>query len=432
MYRGCRGLVFLSFLFVGFFLPAVSFAAPLPIDNSPQFRETVQGPDGSLHTVWVDQDGLKSSIVYQAKDATGRTFAGPMVISEAAARIRRPQLAIDGRRSVHFLWQERIANQETAIRYTTVTLTPTGIAPIRSQPVTINQDQTATHPSLAVDRAGWAYAAWEREGLDVVLAAIEPSGRIVQIRHISREATKTDHAFPTVAVDRRGDVHVVWSAQSGDKTQLVYKAFRGHGGQVLEKEKIVYTTSDSAAQAKVVTFDTQGNIKVAWIHQSRQHGRVAKMDRGRGYLVLRHGRSGSGGSVVAAVVDQSLTVVPSPVWNVAGEAVMTPKPRLDASAVGTVSFLLDANPTGKPSSSMGDDTISKLLMERLLRYATWSAAPPSVQETETTRLLLPKSSLSSANFRLIKVNLSSLFLSDSEQKFAFQPVPLTQGGDQIG
>jgi hypothetical protein len=430
---------FILFLMGVFFVPISGFAAPLPIDNIPQFRDAVHAPDGLLHSVWVAQEGRTSSLQYQVRDVAGRTLFGPMVIAESSARIRRPQLAIDGGGSIHFLWQERQihrANPQTVIKYTSLKLASSGAVTTLAQPVMINRDPTATHPSLAVDHAGWAYAVWEIEGRSVVLAAIDPSGRIGQVRHITNYDTKTGHALPTVAVDRRGNVHVVWSVLSGDRTQLIYKAFRGHGGQVLEKERIIYTTSGAAAQTKVVTFDAKGNIKISWADQVRQHGRVAKADRGRGYLVLRHGHSG-GASTVATVADQSLTAQPGPVVSVTGEAVISPKPRMDAPSTHALLSVLEPLPA-RQLSAVGDEAVSKLLMERLLRYSTWSAAPPSVERTAVTRLLLSEFSIRSTHSRLHEGPLSVAFPFYSEHRavcdvdltdpFAFQPVSFTQGG----
>jgi hypothetical protein len=435
MRRGFVGFILL--LFAGLLVPIGGFAEPLPIDNSPQFRNTIQDHQGHLHTLWVSQNGPGSSLRYQVTDTSGRLLAGPIVVSESSARIRRPQLAIDGRQIVHFLWQERLMNQpgqSTAIRYATLKLAPTGVALLVPHPVTLNHDRAATHPSLAVDRTGWAYAVWEIEGQDVILAAIDPPGHIGQIHHITREATKTDHALPVVAVDRRGHVHVVWSTQAGDKTQLVYKAFRGHGGQVLEKEKIVYTATGDVNQTKVVTFDPQGAVKVSWVNsQGRRagQGRLARLGApvGGGSLLIRHGRSGAA-SAVAAVVDQTLTAAPGQVWSVAGEAVLTPKPRLDAPAVDTESLTFNAIPLGKPSLASGDDAVSKLLMERLLRYATWSAAPPSqTGNTPAPSRLYGSSILSDQYLFIITVPASTALVQTNSH--ASELFPFLQGGDQI-
>jgi predicted transcriptional regulator len=446
---------FILFLCAGLFVPISGFAAPFPVDNSPQFRDTVQGHDGTLHTVWLAQHGRTSSLLYQVTDVGGQPHAGPIVIADSSARIRRPQVAVaqssgNGAQIVHFIWQERSVDgtgQETAIRYATLTLAPAGAAPLLSHPVTINRDPAAMHPSLAVDQAGWAYAAWEIEGRDVVLAAIDPAGRVSQIRHITNHDTNTEHALPAVAVDRHGNVHLVWTAQSGDRTQLVYKAFRGHGGQVLEKERIIYTTRGDLNQAKVLTFDRHGDVKISWVSSPGRragrhgHGRPARLGAtvGRGYLLLRHGHSG-GASTVAIVEDHSLTAVPGPVVGIAGEAVITPKPRLGGPASGAASLLQGAAPPMEPPPSAGgDDTVSKLMLERLLRYATWSAAPPSVREIRAARPLPFDLSACVVNFRFMPVVLPSLFQSGSVQAgvyastnpSAFQPILFTQGGDTI-
>jgi hypothetical protein len=436
MRRGFVGFVLL--LFVGLLLPIGGFAEPLPIDSSPQFRDTAQDPHGNLHMLWVAQDGLNSSLLYQVKDTAGRTLAGPMVIAKSSARIRRPQLALDGRNIVHLLWQERFVNQtgqDTAIRYATLKLAPTGVATILLHPVTINHDQAATHPSLAVDQAGWAYAAWEIEGQDVVLTAIDPSGRIGQIRRITNHDTKTDHALPAVAVDRLGNVHVGWSAQSGDTTQIVYKALRGHDGQILEKERIVYTTRGFVDQAKVLTFDPAGNVKISWVsspgRQAGQEGRLARLGArvGSGYVLLRSGHA-SAARVVATVVDQSITPVPGPVWSVAGSAVVTPKPRLDAPA-STATRVAMLSPR-RVTVSHADPSISKRLTERLLRYSTWSAAPPSVQgNTALPPLVSDSSALSDRSLNVVTAASVSALFRYHANFHARQLFPLTQGGDQI-
>ena len=389
---------FLGLLFALLVLLAPSYSSaetPLLSKADPQLRWTAQDPQGHLHTVWVSQDGPTSSLLYEVTDLSGRSLTGSFVLTEGPARIRRPQLAIDGQHVIHLLWQERTFTPKqdrpadrgvTIIRYAKLSVKSTGTVTFLLHPVTLNHDPAATHPSLAVDPAGWAYAVWEIEGSAVRLTTIDPSSRVIQVRRITRQATKTDHALPAVAVDRRGNVHVVWSTESGDKTQLVYKTLRGHGGQVLEKEKIVYTANNRGGkQTKVVTFDPHGDVKISWV-SSPSHYRTGQRTGQRmarlggapsdtGYLLLRPNHTATFSSLVA-VVDRSLAAAPGPVWTAAGEAVVTPKQRLDAPAQPFHVMLPADVSAGRPSGGV-DQTISKLLMERLLRYATWSGPPPA-------------------------------------------------------
>jgi hypothetical protein len=82
---------------------------------------------------------------------------------------------------------------------------------------------------------------------------------------------------------------------------------------------------------------------------------------------------------VATVVDQSIQPLPGPAWHIADSAVVTPKPRLESPASTVTRVAIPAPRLWTLSASVADPSISKLLMERMLRYSTWSAAPPSPQ-----------------------------------------------------
>jgi hypothetical protein len=421
-YGGLFSLTFLLIL-LGFLLPAIGSAEISLTQNSPQFRYVAQDNQGNLHTLWVSEDGPASRLYYQAKAAFGKSLTDPVLLTESSTRIRRPKVAIDGRNMVHLLWQERVAKgagrrvaQGTTIHYAKLSLTPSGAVVVLIRPSVLTNDQgrrhAAMHPSIAVDEAGWAYVIWEEGRRDVVLTAIDPSGKIEQTRQVSRRATETDHAEPAVAVDRRGNVHVVWTTQAGDKTQLVYKAFRGHGGKVLVKEKIVYAFKGSFAQAKVVRFDKQGNVKIAWANfPDRRSGQRARWamsgsNAGSGYVVVRAGRSSTtnAGSVVAAA-DKSIQALPDRNWLLANDAVVNPKPRLNSPAQAAERIAVTDPP--KISQSFSDPAVSKLLMEQVLRYSSWSAPPPSAGTHSFTNPLSEASSLSNTCLFLLKLNNSS-------------------------
>ncbi len=365
--------------------PAIGLAETASLPDGPQFRSTATDRQGHLHTLWVSENGPLSSLYYQIKDTSGSALTTPRLIAENSSRIRRPKLILTDQNVAHLLWQERSSNgagqqfaEGTTIRYAMLSLTPVGVTPLLPRPITLTNDQghrrVAAHPSLAVDQFGWAYVAWEEGKRDVILAVIDPVGKVVQRRQISRQATATDHAQPVVAVDRRGNVHVVWSAQTGEKTQIVYKAFRGHGGQVLAKDKIVYASQGTFAQTKVVTFNDKEEIKIAWVSQRGRSIRFAT-NAGSGYLWLRAGRMFATDPEVVTVVDQSIKSAPGRVWDVADSAVISQKPGLDGPASSVERVAIIDPPLRKLSSA--DQAVHKLLMEQLLRYASWSTAPPA-------------------------------------------------------
>jgi hypothetical protein len=434
-----KGLSGVLVVLLGIFVPAYCLAETPLLDNGPQFRSTAQDSQGRLHTLWVSQHGASSSLSYEVKELSGRSVIGSVVLAESAGRIRRPQLAIDELNVVHLLWQDRANGPEqsrasaqsgvTSIRYAKLEVAPDGHVTILLHPVTLNTNRAATHPSLAVDRAGWAYAVWEIEGNAVRLTAIDPSGRVGQVRRITRQATHTDHALPAVAVDRRGNVHVVWSAETGEKTQIVYKAFRGHGGQVLVKEKIVYASHGAFAQTKVVTFNNKGEIKIAWASQKGRSLRVAT-NAGSGYILLKAGRMLAIGPEVVMVVDQSMTSEPGRVWNATNSAVISQKPGL-VGPVLSVRRVVTIDPQRLRQRSSTDQVVHKLLMSQLLRYASWSAAPPAhgvlstVPPCPPVRLILINSFVSSAS------SAPTAFDPASEQSCIRSLNVSTQGGDTV-
>jgi hypothetical protein len=184
---------------------------------------------------------------------------------------------------------------------------------------------------------------------------------------------------------------VVWSAHTGDTTQIVYKSLRGHGGRVLEKERIVYTTKGSVDQVKVVTFDPQGNLKVRFdsspARQAGQKGRLARLSAAvtTGYVLLR---PASGAGAVVAVVDRTLQPVQDRFPFMPDDAMAGPKLRLTGPIQRMERVAIADLPTltGRWNP---DQAVGKLLMQQMLYYSTWSAAPPSAEGNTAVRFPAP-------------------------------------------
>ena len=366
-------------------LPSAALAdSPLPLSDD-QTRATVLEQQ-RLHVAWVEQTGNQhSSLFYQLQDLSGHPISPQVLIQESVARIRRPHVVVDASQRIHLLWQERFAKeagaklpQGTWVHYAQLTSTAQGLAVVRQQQV-LNQRPLAMHPALAIDAQGIAYVVWEEGETSVMLAKIVGRQRPVEFRKIAASFGKEGHGYPTVAIDRKGNLHLAWTNRAAAGTsQIVYTTLAAAdlGGKRAILGQPLYATAPVVGQPKQIMMDeAAGRVRISWQNR-RAEGPLGRLALPVNSLTLRVKGSAARLATPLRIFDTHL--VPAPDQLALGEQVavtVKPQPLRPAQTV-----MVRVEPQGdqlKLLLQRFDNAIEKLKLAHLLAFSSWSSAPPS-------------------------------------------------------
>jgi hypothetical protein len=138
----------------------------------------------------------------------------------------------------------------------------------------------ATNPSVAVDAAGRAYAAWlafdNGVGFDVIQTSARPVGGAFSPEQTISGSGEA-HA-PIIGVSPQGTVVAVWSGQTGNFLDAVQTAFRAPGassfGGVTNLAISDFANNDEelADSPPPLAFDPPGDALTGWEHQFSTDG----------------------------------------------------------------------------------------------------------------------------------------------------------------
>lgn len=346
---------------------------------APQNGDTAADSAGRLHTVTVSEASGQSALLYQILDPFAAGHPAPSVLlRETTSRIRRPQIVVDRRGGVHVLWQERFAKTEGArdaqgtwvhyLRFNNGELAG-GL-----QHHVLNDRPQALHPNLAVDGRGGAVVVWEEDAA-LVVSRIVPTG-LVSARRLAAEPARLDRrAFPAVAVDRQGQIHVAWTDHSPNASdQMVYSVLTARTLEPQIAQQTVQKINGVYAQRKSLALEPSGNVRLTWTDKLAPGRLAERSDPNRIWIA-------SGGGPAGALVrtygladrhlhEESVSAAPS-----AWVAVPSRHPGFSALSSRTV---LDSAAPPEPEliPALLSSAIEKRLKREILAFASWSGPPP--------------------------------------------------------
>ncbi len=208
---------------------------------------------GRLHLAWTEVTSYDRQVFYAGFD--GVQWTAPEQLSHSAGYAGFPSLAVDAQDRVQVVWyaydgtfyqiyHRRLDvstwSQERALTMETV---------------------DATSPAIALGPDGRVHVAWfrlERRGTYNEVAYLRLEGdTVVETRAISEHGV--DSIDPSIAVDRRGTVHVVWSALVSGSERI----------QHVEKDSnwsAVETVSPATLGARhpTLALDQESRLHLVW------------------------------------------------------------------------------------------------------------------------------------------------------------------------
>jgi hypothetical protein len=138
-----------------------------------------------------------------------------------------------------------------------------------SEPIQVNAEATGAargHPTLAVGSDGSVHVAWEemRDGdWDIYYARLEGGEAFSPPTPVSDDATGTDQARPTIAVERDGTVHLAWQDSRAGDWDITY-ARSTDGGDTFSANLRVNTETRGQQVDPAIGVDGPERVHVAW------------------------------------------------------------------------------------------------------------------------------------------------------------------------
>jgi hypothetical protein len=216
---------------------------------------------GNLYVAWQGADQQNYQQIQYRKHDASLGWGSIMLVTSGSYRRFSPSLAVEGKDTVHIVWfgYDALSPTQRQIFYRTRTL-----AGWMAQETLTSGPCDPSYPSVAVDRSGNAHVAWWGKA--------DPMSGIYHILYRRRtrsggwgpvEQVTTSSAAksaPSIAVDRNGDIHVVWHEGTAGLEQIYY----GRKSGAFWDPPLPLTSSAYAKLHPSVGVDTSGRVHVAW------------------------------------------------------------------------------------------------------------------------------------------------------------------------
>lgn len=361
-------------------------AADLGAVRSAQTSAVAVDSTGRLHAVWIEPVGSGSGLFYHVIDSlAAASNQRAHLIAQSNHRMRRPQLAVDSVGNIHLVWQERFAKSAGA---RAAEGTWVHYARLHAQRVEgdnrlyhaiLNERPQALHPDLAVDPSGGAIVVWEEKAGRLLLAKVNSEGAIASRQFALNGQADQSTAFPAVAADQDGQIHLAWSENSAGKSRMLYALIDSETLAAVGQSHVVQTLPTEKAQRKSLSVASSDQLRLTWSFKNEK-GAFGETPVDSNYIVLAfEGRLGS--VTVGGVVDSHVRAADTarPPLEFAAVAVKTPS--LLVATVGMSFSYPDS--AGRLSGRTSAD-FEQFLRREILEHSTQSGAPPSAGAIRTS------------------------------------------------
>ncbi len=239
---------------------------------------------GNVHITWEDGTdyagaGIYSDIFYKHWNASSSSWTTTEVVSTESTNYSvRPSLAVDSLGNVHITWYDGTdyagAGTDPDIFYkrwndSISSWTTTEV-------ISTESTFDSYEPSLGEDSAGNVYIAWEDRTAyagaggdrDIFYKFWNASISTWNTTEVVSIGSILDSAYPSLAVDSVGNVHVAWHdytdyAGAGVDRDIFYKFWKASSSSWTTTEVVSTESTDDSNRPSLAT-DAAGNVYIAW------------------------------------------------------------------------------------------------------------------------------------------------------------------------
>lgn len=217
---------------------------------------------GNAYAVWNDWRDYNDDIYFSARPVNGEwTVSLKASDDPGTADQSRPRIAVDTSGNAYAVWHDmRNGNKDIYFSYRPINGTWGTNVKVNDDVGLADQQQ----PSIAVDSAGNAYVVWEdmRNGnQDIYFSQRSSSGTWSINRRLNDDTETATQAMPQIAVDSAGNAHVVWQDNRLGDGHIFY-TYRLDGGSWRANAQI--DSAGTQHEWPAIAVDKKGNVYVIW------------------------------------------------------------------------------------------------------------------------------------------------------------------------
>jgi len=253
-------------LILGCALGALIFFAPMgqqqPRDKGSSYnsqRKIVRDPAGRIYVAYTKPVNTLSQVFVQISEDQGATWRDLAQVSPPTGDATTPMLAIDSRQNLHVFWTQYVQNVRQIF-----------YAPIEQGKARPAQALTAGpayngFPSVALDSQDRIHLVWY--GLDEGVYQIWYSRKDKDGWSVPLKLSTgfPDSVNPTVATDGQDNVHAAWYQLTHGVYQIFYRRYDARSGQWGPQRSLGRT--DTNALSPSIAVDTRGRVHLVWEQQ---------------------------------------------------------------------------------------------------------------------------------------------------------------------
>ncbi|MEW6741766.1 MAG: S8 family serine peptidase [Planctomycetota bacterium] len=219
-----------------------------------------------VHIVWVDDRDGNDELYYTKITPHGDPLVDDTRLTFDGAASFAPKLVIDSKRSLHVVWVDtRTGAPELFYRKLDNNGNPMG----PEIQLTDQWTDYTLQPAVAVDADDNLHIVWTGDGRwtddsDIYYTKLDDWGQIL-IQHLRLSYPFGESAFPTVAVDAGGHVHVVWVDMRSGNAELRYMQLDAEGRTVVQDSLVAGTEHRAIAWFPSIAVDGLGQVHLAWL-----------------------------------------------------------------------------------------------------------------------------------------------------------------------
>ncbi|MFW9851557.1 MAG: hypothetical protein ACFFDS_01295 [Candidatus Thorarchaeota archaeon] len=223
---------------------------------------------GNVHVVWYEFDIANDEVFYKYWNATTKSWTAPILISTSdGSRSAYPCITIDIFNNIHVVWMEYTGTVPYVYYRCWNATSQSWMTMVHISTEKAGTAQSA-YPDVATDRMGNVHVAWQDDtnyggvGLDFDIFykywnTFTDSWSITEV--VSTESSLHSY-YPSVSVDSLNNVHVSWQEST---SSILYK-YRNSTSQLWTTVQQISAESTGIVRYPSLKIDSLDNVHVAW------------------------------------------------------------------------------------------------------------------------------------------------------------------------